>query len=128
LQSFLKTDDGANLLAGYKRAANILKAEEKKDARTYLGLVDESLLAEPAEKALHTALAKAIDAIGPQLEAEDFAGAMREMADLRAPVDAFFEAVKVNADDPAVRANRLKLLAGLRAALHRVADFSRIEG
>ncbi len=128
LQSFLKTDDGTNLLAGYKRAANILKAEEKKDARTYLGKVDESLLSDPAEEALHAALATAIGAIGPKLDAENFEGAMQEMAGLRAPVDAFFEAVKVNADDPAVRTNRLKLLAGLRAALHRVADFSRIEG
>jgi glycyl-tRNA synthetase beta chain len=128
LQAFLKTDDGANLLAGYKRAANILKVEEKKDNRSYLGKVDEAKLAEPAEKTLHAALAKAIGAIGPKLDAEDFEGAMREMAALRGPVDAFFDAVKVNADDPALRENRLNLLGGLRAALHRVADFSRIEG
>lgn len=128
LQKFLKTDDGANLLAGYKRAANILKLEEKKDNRTYLGKVDEALLAEPAEQALHATLAKAIGAIGPKLDAEDFEGAMREMAALRAPVDAFFDTVKVNADDPVLRDNRLNLLAGLRAALHRVADFSKIEG
>ncbi len=128
LQSFLKTDDGANLLAGYKRAANILKAEEKKDGRTFLGKMDDAHLVEPAEKALHTALAKAIGAIGPLLEKEDFAAAMREMAALRAPVDAFFDTVKVNADDAAVRANRLNLLAGFRAALHTVADFSKIEG
>jgi glycyl-tRNA synthetase beta chain len=128
LQTFLKTDDGANLLAGYKRAANILKVEEKKDNRTYISEVDENLLREPADRALHAALAKAIGAIGPALETEDFAGAMREMAALRGPVDGFFEAVKVNADDPKLRENRLHLLAGLRAALHRVADFSRIEG
>jgi glycyl-tRNA synthetase beta chain len=128
LQAFLKTDDGANLLAGYKRAANILKVEEKKDSRSYLGKVDDAKLAEPAEKALHAALAKAIGAIGPALDKEDFAGAMLQMAALRGPVDGFFEAVKVNADDPALRENRLNLLAGLRAALHRVADFSRIEG
>ena len=128
LQAFLKTDDGANLLAGYKRAANILKAEEKKDNRTYISEVDEKLLAEPADKTLHAALAKAIAAIGPALDKEDFAGAMREMAALRGPVDGFFEAVKVNADDPKLRENRLHLLAGLRAALHRVADFSKIEG
>jgi len=128
LQAFLKTDDGANLLAGYKRAVNILKAEEKKDSRTYISEVDEKLLAEPADKALHVALDKAIAAIGPALDKEDFVGAMREMAALRGPVDEFFEAVKVNADDPKLRENRLHLLAGLRAALHRVADFSRIEG
>jgi glycyl-tRNA synthetase beta chain len=128
LQAFLKSDDGANLLAGFKRAANILKAEEKKDDRTFLGKVDEALLSEPAEQALHTALGKAIGAIGPALDKEDFAAAMREMAALRGPVDAFFDTVKVNADDPKVRVNRLTLLAGFRAALHKVADFSRIEG
>ena len=73
-------------------------------------------------------LAKAICAIGPALDKEDFAAAMREMAALRGPVDGFFEAVKVNADDAKLRENRLHLLAGLRAALHRVADFSKIEG
>jgi len=128
LQSFLKTDDGKNLLAGYKRAANILKVEEKKDNKTYISEVNPALLSEPAEKSLHTALSTAIGAIGPALDKEDFAAAMQQMAALRVPVDAFFEAVKVNADDAAVRANRLSLLAGLRAALHRVADFSRIEG
>jgi len=128
LQAFLKSDDGANLLAGYKRAANILKAEEKRDNRTYISEVDEKLLPDAADKALHAALAKAIGAIGPALDKEDFAGAMREMAALRGPVDGFFEAVKVNADDPKLRENRLHLLAGLRAALHRVADFSKIEG
>jgi glycyl-tRNA synthetase beta chain len=127
LQAFLKTDDGKNLLAGYKRAANILKVEEKKDGRTYLSKVDEALLPEPADNALHAALANAISAIGPALDKEDFEGAMRVMASLRGPVDAFFESVKVNAEDPALRVNRLHLLAGLRAALHRVADFSRIE-
>jgi glycyl-tRNA synthetase beta chain len=128
LQAFLKSEDGKNLLAGYKRAANILKAEEKKDGKTFISEVDETILPEAADKALHAALAKAISAIGPALEKEDFAGAMLQMAALRGPVDGFFEAVKVNADDPRLRENRLHLLAGLRAALHRVADFSRIEG
>ncbi len=128
LQAFLKTDDGANLLAGYKRAANILKAEEKKDGQGYFGEVEESHLAEPAEKALFAALTAAKTAIDPKLDAEDFAGAMTVMAGLRAPVDAFFEAVKVNADDAVVRANRLNLLGALRATLLRVADFSKIEG
>jgi glycyl-tRNA synthetase beta chain len=128
LQAFLKTEDGVNLLAGYKRAANILKLEEKKDGKTYISEVDASLLTEPAEKSLHAALCKAIGAIGPALDKEEFAAAMQQMAALRVPVDAFFETVKVNADDPKERANRLHLLAGLRAALHRVADFSKIEG
>ena len=128
LQAFLKSDDGANLLAGYKRAANILKAEEKKDNKTFTSEVLETNLSEPAEKALFAALAKARAAIAPALEQEDFAAAMQQMAALRTPVDAFFDGVKVNADDKAVRENRLNLLASLRATLHQVADFSRIEG
>jgi glycyl-tRNA synthetase beta chain len=128
LQAFLKTDDGANLLAGYKRAANILKAEEKKDGKTFISEVSETHLSEPAEKSLFAALAKAKTAITPLLEKEDFAAAMQQMAALRVPVDAFFDGVKVNADDRQVRENRLNLLASLRATLHQVADFSRIEG
>jgi glycyl-tRNA synthetase beta chain len=128
LQVFLKTDDGKNLLAGYKRAANILKAEEKKDAKTFTSEVLENHLSEPAEKALFTALAAARAAITPALEQEQFAAAMQQMAGLRVPVDAFFDDVKVNADDKSVRENRLNLLASLRATLHQVADFSKIEG
>jgi glycyl-tRNA synthetase beta chain len=128
LQAFLKTDDGANLLAGYKRAANILKAEEKKDGKTFISEALESHLAESAEKSLFAALTKARFAIAPLLEQEQFAAAMQQMAALRVPVDAFFEGVKVNADDAAVRENRLNLLASLRATLHQVADFSKIEG
>jgi len=128
LQAFVKSDDGANLLAGYKRAANILKAEEKKDNKTFTSEVLENHLAEPAEKLLFAALAKARAAIAPALEKEDFAAAMQQMAALRPPVDAFFDGVKVNADDKQVRENRLNLLASLRATLHQVADFSRIEG
>ena len=128
LQAFLKSDDGANLLAGYKRAANILKAEEKKDNKTFTSEVLEGKLVEPAEKALFAALAKARAAIAPALEKEDFAAAMQQMAALRPPVDAFFDGVKVNADDKQVRENRLNLLASLRATLHQVADFSKIEG
>jgi glycyl-tRNA synthetase beta chain len=128
LQAFLKSDDGANLLAGYKRAANILKIEEKKEARTFTSEVLENKLSEPAEKALFAALAKARTAITAALEKEDFAAAMQQMAGLRVPVDGFFEGVKVNAEDKQVRENRLNLLASLRATLHQVADFSRIEG
>ncbi len=128
LQSFLKTDDGANLLAGYKRAANILKLEEKKDNKTYISEVRESLLAALPEKNLYVALEKVKSAIAPALEKEDFAGAMRLMASLRGPVDAFFDGVKVNDENPKLRENRLNLLAALRATLHQVSDFSRIEG
>ncbi|HWU54539.1 MAG TPA: glycine--tRNA ligase subunit beta [Rhizomicrobium sp.] len=128
LQVFLKSDDGANLLAGYKRAANILKVEEKKDGKAFAGQVAEASLSEPAEKALFAALAHAKGTIAVALEKEDFAAAMQQMAALRGPVDAFFDGVKVNADDSRVRENRLNLLASLRAALHQVADFSKIEG
>jgi glycyl-tRNA synthetase beta chain len=128
LQAFLKSEDGAILLAGYKRAVNILKIEEKKDSKTFTSEVLENKLSEPAEKGLFAALTKARAAITVALEKEDFAAAMQQMAQLRVPVDGFFEGVKVNADDKQVRENRLSLLASLRATLHQVADFSRIEG
>jgi glycyl-tRNA synthetase beta chain len=128
LQAFLKTEDGAALMAGYKRAANILKAEEKKDGKTYISEVAETLLAAAAEKSLYTALVQAKTGIAPALEKEDFAAAMRQMAALRGPVDAFFDGVKVNDENPKLRENRLNLLASLRAALHQVADFSKVEG
>jgi glycyl-tRNA synthetase beta chain len=128
LQGFLKSDDGANLLAGYKRAVNILKLEEKKDGKTFISEVSEKLLTEQAEKSLFAALTKARAAITAALEKEDFVAAMQQMASLRVPVDSFFEGVKVNADDRQVRENRLSLLASLRATLHQVADFSKIEG
>ena len=128
LQAFLKTDDGTNLLAGYKRAANILKAEEKKDGKTYISEVAEALLDAAAEKSLFAALSGAKTGIAPALEKEDFAAAMRQMAALRGPIDAFFDGVKVNDENPKLRENRLNLLASFRAALHQVADFSKIEG
>jgi glycyl-tRNA synthetase beta chain len=128
LQMFLKSEDGANLLAGYKRAANILKDEEKKDKKSFIGDVDEARLSEPAEKTLYAALAKAKAAIAPSLASEDFAAAMHHMAALRVPVDAFFDSVKVNAPDPKIRENRLHLLAALRATVHQIGDFSKIEG
>ncbi len=128
LQAFLKSEDGTNLLAGYKRAVNILKLEEKKDGKTFISEVSEKLLSEAAEKSLFAALSKARAAITVALGKEDFAAAMQQMASLRVPVDSFFEGVKVNADDKQVRENRLSLLASLRATLHQVADFSKIEG
>ena len=128
LQAFLKTEDGTNLLAGYKRAANILKAEEKKDGKIFNGQIDQSKLTEASEKALFEALEQAKNRIAPALKEEDFALAMRHLAALRVPVDAFFETVKVNAEDAKVRENRLHLLAALRAAIHQIGDFSKIEG
>lgn len=128
LQGFLKTDDGANLLAGYKRAANILKMEEKKDGKAFKGVINEALLVDPAEQKLFSALIGSQSVIAKFLEKEDFASAMQQMAALRVSVDTFFDAVKVNTDDASMRENRLNLLASLRAALHQVADFSKIEG
>ncbi len=126
LASFLATEDGKALQAGYTRAANILKAEEKKDGKSFDGEVSASLLAEPAEKALAEAVATARASAAKAVAAEDFAGAMSALAALRAPVDAFFDGILVNAPDAAVRANRLALLTQIRAACHTVADFSRI--
>jgi glycyl-tRNA synthetase beta chain len=128
LQAFVATEDGANLLAGYKRAANILRIEEKKDGARYEGEVDAVLLTQPEEHRL----AAEIDAVMPEAQAavgrEDFTAAMASLARLRAPIDAFFNHVTVNDDEPAVRANRLRLLNRIRAAVHTVADFSKIEG
>ena len=128
LGKFLDTEDGKTLLAGYKRATNILRDEEKKSAETYAGEVTPALLTEPEEKALVTALAKAAPGVTKAVEREDFAAAMTALARLRAPVDAFFDKVRVNADDPAVRANRLRLLNTVRQATLAVADFSKIGG
>ena len=128
LQAFLKSDDGANLLVGYRRAANILKIEEKKDKREYREAPDIGALAQDEEKALHRALLGAQESVAKALEREDFAGAMAEMAKLRAPVDLFFDKVTVNADDKKLRENRLKLLSQIVATAHQVADFSKVEG
>jgi glycyl-tRNA synthetase beta chain len=126
LQDFLKTDDGANLLTGYKRAANILKIEEKKDKREYRG-VPEGLV-EQDEKELQAALVRAKADAAKALAEEDFAGAMRSMASLRAPVDRFFDKVTVNTEDKVLRENRLKLLSQIVETAHHVADLSRVEG
>jgi glycyl-tRNA synthetase beta chain len=130
LGAFLETEDGATLLAGYKRAANILKAEEKKGALPENLSVDPALVAKgpAAEQALWKSVTTAEAALEAPLAKEDFAGAMKVLAGLRAPVDAFFEGVMVNDSDAAVRANRLALLVAVRDALHKVADFSKIEG
>jgi glycyl-tRNA synthetase beta chain len=128
LAGLLDTEDGKNLLTGYKRAANILRIEEKRDATTYKGPPDEQLYQLPEEMALARAITIAKDEAARAVAAEDFAEAMRAMAKLRPHVDAFFDKVTVNIEDPALRANRLKLLNEIRAATRTVADFSRIEG
>ena len=126
LSEFLKTDDGANLLAGVKRAANILRIEEKKDKASHEGAADPALFAEGAERKLAEAIAKVQKDTAAAIDLENFTGAMRALAELRAPVDAFFDKVTVNVDDKALRANRLKLLSQIRSATLKVADFSRI--
>ena len=163
LQAFVTTEDGANLLAGYKRAANILKKEAPKDDAASSAPIPEregpgvgsphgnaapasdrptpnpslpgrgeeeapSYTPEPAETALHAALDSAEPRATAAIAREDFAGAMAALASLRAPIDAFFDSVIVNDSDPAKRSNRLALLERVRAAVHNVADFSRIEG
>ena len=128
LDSFLGSEDGANLLVAYRRAANILRIEEKKDGVAHDGAVDARLLQQDQETALAQALAQAVEKIDGALSGEDFAGAMAAMAGLRQPVDQFFDAVTVNANDSALRGNRLRLLSQIRGTLHKVADFSEIEG
>ena len=128
LGDFLGSDDGSNLVIAYRRAANIVRIEEKKDGISYAGPADAGALVEAEEKALHAALAEVRQAANSALKAEDFAGAMAALARLRRPVDAFFDKVTVNTDQPAIRINRLKLLAEIGAAMGEVADFARIEG
>ncbi len=125
LQSFVGTEDGANLLAGYKRAANILK---KEGVEASAPAATSAYEAEPAEAALAAALDAAEPAAADAVANEDFEAAMAALATLRAPIDAFFDTVTVNDADPAKRTARLALLARVRAAVHGVADFSRIEG
>jgi glycyl-tRNA synthetase beta chain len=128
LTDLLATDDGANLLAGVKRASNILAIEEKKDKATHAGNADAALMAAPEEKALHAAVTKVANDTRKAIDVERFDGAMRALAELRAPVDAFFDKVTVNDADPTMRVNRLRLLSQIRSATLNVADFSKIAG
>ena len=128
LGKFLDTDDGKNLLAGVKRATNIIRIEEKKDSKAYTGAPDDKLYQLPEEKALAKAIATAKKDAAAAVAKEDFAGAMSMMAKLRPVVDAFFDKVTVNVDDKSLRENRLKLLNEIREATRAVADFSKIEG
>jgi glycyl-tRNA synthetase beta chain len=128
LGQFLDTDDGKNLLAGTKRANNILAIEEKKDKRRFEGEPDAALYSLDEEKLLADAIDLAKVEASVAVMNEDFGSAMSAIAKLRTAVDAFFDKVKVNDDDPKVRENRLKLLNEIRAATRAVADFSKIEG
>lgn len=128
LKEFLGTTDGANLLVAYRRASNIVGIEEKKDNRRYDAALDVALLKLPEETTLHRKLADAREAMDTLLRMENFGGTMLTLANLRAPVDEFFDKVTVNAPEADLRANRLRLLSEIRQTLERVADFSQIEG
>ena len=127
LGKFLESDDGKNLLAGIKRASNILGIEEKKDKRAFDGAPDAALYGLDEEKALAKAIGEVQAEASAAVARENFAGAMSAMAKLRPPVDAFFDKVRVNDDDAKVRENRLKLLNEIRSATRAVADFSKIQ-
>jgi glycyl-tRNA synthetase beta chain len=128
LGGFLDTFDGKNLLAGYKRATNIIRIEEKRDGRAFAGPPDPRLYAQPEERELAAGIASAEAEAEAAVGREDFSAAMRAIARLRPHVDAFFDKVTVNVEDAARRENRLKLLNQIREATHAVADFSKIEG
>ncbi len=128
LGAFLKSADGANLHVAYKRAANIVRIEEKKDGKRYDGAYDHNLLSQDEERTLATFLAAATDGAQVALKNENFTAAMAALARLRRPVDGFFDHVTVNCDDARLRENRLRLLAGIGATLDKVADFSKLEG
>ncbi|UWR65256.1 glycine--tRNA ligase subunit beta [Phaeobacter inhibens] len=128
LEDFMKSEDGPNLLQGFKRANNILAQAEEKDGVEYSYGADKKFAEDDSEVALFDALAQSEGAISSAIETEDFAAAMGSMAALRAPVDAFFEAVQVNSDNEVVRRNRLNLLSQIRKVCGQVADLTRIEG
>ncbi|WP_424939255.1 glycine--tRNA ligase subunit beta [Aliiroseovarius sp. S253] len=128
LATFLSTEDGENLIQGVKRASNILTQAEEKDGVEYSYGADVKFAEDDSEKALFEALDAAEAAINPAMESEDFAAAMHAMAALRAPIDAFFEAVQINSDNQVIRRNRLNLLSRIRTICGGVADLSKIEG
>jgi glycyl-tRNA synthetase beta chain len=128
LSALLKTDDGKNLIQGFRRANNILTQAEERDGVEYSFGADPKFAEDPTETALFAALDAAEAAIAPTMQAEDFAAAMAAMAALRAPIDAFFEAVQVNSENQAIRRNRLNLLHRIRAICLSVADLARLEG
>ncbi|TXH37019.1 MAG: glycine--tRNA ligase subunit beta [Rhodospirillaceae bacterium] len=128
LKGFVESEDGANLLTAYKRASNIVRIEEKKDGVSHDGMIDAALLEQVEEKELQIALAASAGEAEQAIVKEDYASAMAALAHLRRPVDAFFDKVTVNCDDPQRRINRLRLLSAIRSTLNKVADFSKIEG
>ena len=127
LQAFLATDEGANLLAGYRRASSIVRIEQKKDGHPLDGRVDADLFETAEERVLHEKLIAAATSMRERARQEDFVGAMSLLAALRQPIDTFFEKVIVNADDQNVRKNRLNLLSNIHRSIATIADFSLIE-
>jgi glycyl-tRNA synthetase beta chain len=128
LGKFLDTEDGRNLLAGYKRATNIIRIEEKRDGRPYTGAPNPKLLRDPLEKHLWNTIQSTVADANHHISREDFESAMETLSTLRTAVDSFFEKVTVNVEDQELRENRLKLLNQIREATHTVADFSKVEG
>jgi glycyl-tRNA synthetase beta chain len=128
LNSFIDSDDGRNLLTAYRRASNIVAIEERKDGRSYPGVVDPMLLNQPEEQNLYRCLELVGHRAKNRIAKEDFRQAMLELAALREPVDEFFDKVTVNTNEPRLRENRLRLLSRIRETMNQVADFSQIEG
>jgi glycyl-tRNA synthetase beta chain len=128
VEDFLATQAGGNLLAAYRRAANLLRIEEKKGSEKFDGTIDAALLEQIEERELALAIGRVGQDVAEAIGREDYTEAMARLADLRQPVDAFFDAILVNAERPELRQNRLRLLFHLRAAMNMAADFSRIEG
>ena len=128
LQAFIESDDGVNLLTAYRRASNIVAIEERRDDRRYDRVPDPALFRQPEEYALASDLELTGDNASHSLAREEFPAAMGHLASMRRPIDEFFERVTVNTEDKALRENRLRLLARIRATMNQVADFSQIEG
>lgn len=128
LRDFLESEDGTNLLAAYRRAMNIVRIEEKKDGVRYAGDINPALLQQDEEKQLYAQLTPVVMTLADTMQKEQFADAMGALAQLRAPLDGFFDQVTVNCEDPSVRENRLRMLAQIGQALDGIADFSKIEG
>ncbi len=128
LAAFLASEDGADLLTAFRRAANIVRIEEKKDGASYASAADKALLTQGEEIELSGKIGEIMPLVADEIRRERFNEAMSILARLRGPVDAFFDEVTVNCDEPALRKNRLRLLSTVRSALSEVADFSTIEG
>ena len=128
LEQFVTSDDGSNLIAAYRRATNIVRIEEKKDGFSYSGRPNKELLTQKEEKTLYRALKVKAVPIAKAVKNDDFETVMKELTDLREPINNFFDQVTVNSENSEIRANRLKLLSQIRTFLNDVANFDKIEG